>query len=61
MIRMDKSIDQKRVIILGHLKSRFLLFGMYHNFANLFYKLTESIFYMEMSMFKKRTELKVLD
>ena len=33
------------------LKGRFLRFRMYHNFAYLFYKLSESSFYKEMSKF----------
>ena len=40
------SFNIKRKITL---KRRFLEFRMYHNFANLFYKLLESTFYMEMS------------
>ena len=34
-----------------HLKGRFLYFRMYHNFANLFFKLSESTFYKEMNTF----------
>ena len=34
------------------LKGRFLKFGRYHNFANLFSKLSESTFYKEISKFQ---------
>ena len=45
-----------------HFKGRVLEFRMYHNFANLFSKLSESTFYMEISKFQqKSTDLKALD
>ena len=34
------------------IKGRFLEFRMYHNFANLFLKLSESTFYKEISKFQ---------
>ena len=35
-----------------HLKGRFLKFRIYHNFASLFSKLSESTFYEEISKFQ---------
>ena len=43
---------------VGHIKGRFRLFRMYHNFAYLFYKLSESSFYKEMSKFSKEYRVK---
>ena len=34
------------------LKGRFLMFRRYHNFANLFFELSESTFYKEISKFQ---------
>ena len=45
-----------------HFKGRFLKFRLYHNFANLFYKLSASTFYKQMSKLQSKSkELKVLD
>ena len=38
------------------LKGRFLLFQVYHNFANLFSKLSESTLYKEISKFQQKVQ-----
>ena len=41
-----------RGVTVDHVKGRFLKFRSYHNFANLFSKLSESTFYKEISKFQ---------
>ena len=48
-------------MIFSAFKGRFLEFRRYHNFANLFSKLSESTFYKEISISVKSVELIVLD
>ena len=38
-----------------HIKGRFLLFQVYHTFANLFSKLSERTFYKEISKFSAKS------
>ena len=45
----------KKVLSIGTLKGRFLLFQVYRNFANLFSKLSVSTFYQGIS----KSQLKV--
>ena len=45
-------------IFVGCFKGRFLYFRMYHNLANLFYKLSESTFYKEMTKFLQKVKVK---
>ena len=50
--RMAKTLWSFGSSEFNRFKGRFLEVRMYHNFANLFYKLSESSFYEEISKFK---------
>ena len=43
-----------KLVCLTLIKDRFLLFQLYRNFANLFFKLSVSIFYKEISKFQQK-------
>ena len=59
LIGKKRRSKRNRLIIISHispekLKGRFLKFGRYHNFANLFSKLSETTFYKEISKFQSK-------
>ena len=44
------------VFVCKHFKGRFLLFRVYRNFANLFFKLSVGAFYKEISKFQQKVQ-----
>ena len=48
-------------MLLFYVKGRFLLFQVYCNFANLFFKLSVSTFYKKIDKFQQKVQLKELD
>ena len=48
--------DAGNVVFVINSEGRFLLFQMYHNFANLFFKLSVNTYYEEISKFQQKVQ-----